>query len=96
MRCRVRRWHNCDENCRVVTSESYTVVFTMHLLSNFTILFVAVAMKNRNKAHFTVVYIFVSFLSLLLNTYIEQDKWLLQYRGDLAGAVHQNKKLFHH
>lgn len=49
-----------------VTCESYTLVVTMHLLSSFTMLHVtAVAMKNRNKAHFTVVYIFVSFFVIV-------------------------------
>lgn len=36
---RVRRWHNRDVNCPVVSSESYTVVLIMHVAVQFDLLF---------------------------------------------------------
>lgn len=64
----------------------------MHFSVLYEPLRLAVAMKNRNEAHFTVVYVFLSFLSLFVK-YRHRTRQIASTRGgNLAGAVSHKKK----
>lgn len=92
MRCRVDPWSSCDANPRVL--KSYAVVPIM--CSAVQLFYFCTsrwggAMKNRNEAHFTVVY---NCVSIFVVKYIHRRQKIVSAvgdGGDLAGAIHHKK-----
>lgn len=83
---------SCDVNCPVVSRERSRLCIFLSVL--YEPLRLAVAMKNGNKAHFTVVYVFLSFLSLFVK-YRQNETNCFYKRGKSCWCSQSQKKKLH-